>query len=106
MIPEVTCEELAKELASTDPPVVLDVREGHELENSRLDPHILIPLADLPDRINELDPAVPMVVVCRTGNRSGTAAMFLLRQGFGSVRNLAGGMNAWVERIDPTMRKY
>jgi adenylyltransferase/sulfurtransferase len=76
------------------------------LDYSRLDPHLLIPLGDLPDLFDKLDPQVPVVVICRTGNRSGTATRFLLAQGFASVRNLVGGMNAWVDKIDPTMKKY
>ena len=106
MIPEVTVEELAEELKDGSPLVVLDVREDYELDHSRLDPHVLIPLGDLPDRFTELDPAVPVVVICRTGNRSGTATRFLLNQGFVSVRNLVGGMNEWVEKVDSSMEKY
>lgn len=106
MIPEVTVEELAGELKTENPPVILDVREDYELEHSRLDPHVLIPLSDLPDRFTELDPGKPVVVICRTGNRSGTATKFLLAQGFASVRNLVGGMNEWVENVDGTMEKY
>ena len=99
---EISVEELAKERGA----VVLDVREAYELENSRIDPHIHIPLGDLPERLAELDPARSYVVVCRSGSRSGTATKFLLAQGFKDVRNLVGGMNEWVEKIDPSMKKY
>ena len=59
-----------------------------------------------PDELRVPGAAVPVVVICRTGNRSGTATRFLLNQGFVSVRNLVGGMNEWVEKVDSSMEKY
>jgi rhodanese-related sulfurtransferase len=53
-----------------------------------------------------LDPAAPTVVVCRTGNRSGRVAAFLVAQGFTDVRNLVGGMNACAEQVDRSMPTY
>ncbi len=86
--------------------ILLDVREDYELKTSRLDPCVHIPLDDLPDNIDKLDKEKSYVVICRTGNRSNTAAKFLRAQGFKDVRNLVGGINDWVEKIDPTMKKY
>lgn len=86
--------------------VVLDVREGYELAHSRLEPCVHIPLDELPDRFSELDSEKSYVVVCRSGNRSGIATKFLNAQGFTDVRNLVGGMNEWVKKIDPSMQQY
>lgn len=106
MIPEVTPTELAAELSSAEPPVLLDVRESHELEISRLDVDHHIPLGQLPQRIGELDMHANIVVVCRSGNRSAHATQFLLGRGFESVRNLSTGMNGWAQSVDRTVQVY
>lgn len=106
MTHEVTVEQFAKEREEGERSSVLDVREAHELGNSRLEPFVHIPLGELPDRIGELDPARAYVIVCRTGNRSGTATKFLAANGFHHVRNLVGGLNEWVQKIDPAMKVY
>lgn len=106
MIPEVTPSELARELASENPPRLLDVREGYELEVSRIDPVIHIPLGELPQRMGELDKDANWVIVCRSGARSGRATAFMLGQGFRSVRNLSRGMNGWSSDVDPTQPQY
>jgi len=60
----------------------------------------------IPMRGEELDPAQDIVVICHHGGRSMQVAMFLERQGFGTVYNLMGGVNAWAEEVDPSMRRY
>jgi adenylyltransferase/sulfurtransferase len=66
----------------------------------------LIPLGELPRRVSELDPAKEMVVHCRSGQRSARAVAFLRQAGFAKVSNLAGGILAWADRIDPKVPKY
>lgn len=106
MTPEVQNHELAKEIEAGVPLVLLDVREAHELEHGTL-PNILhVPMIDVPDHLDELDKDAPIVVICRSGSRSTKITDFLVRQGFTNVRNLAGGMNAWAQDIDPTMKVY
>jgi sulfur-carrier protein adenylyltransferase/sulfurtransferase len=106
MVGEVGPRELASELAAGRRPVLLDVREADELEISRLEGIVHVPMGEIADRYGELDPAAPTVVVCRTGNRSGRVAAFLVAQGFTDVRNLVGGMNAWAEQVDRSMPTY
>ncbi|MGB8410443.1 MAG: rhodanese-like domain-containing protein, partial [Gallionella sp.] len=77
--------------------VVLDVREPSEYESGHVLNAKLIPLGKLKERIGELEKYKenPIVVVCRSGNRSGTACFILGRQGFSQAYNLAGGVQAW-----------
>lgn len=84
---------------------LLDVREPHEREICRL-PGPIIPIGDLPERVHELDSARHIVAYCKSGVRSARAVEFLRTAGFRRVRNLSGGIDAWAERIDPTMPRY
>jgi len=84
---------------------VLDVREPHEYQICNIGGH-LIPLGDLPRRVNELDTSKEIVAHCRSGVRSAKAVNFLRQAGFKKVHNLAGGILAWADRVDPNMPKY
>ena len=74
---------------------VVDVREQEEWDEGRIAGATLIPLSEFEGRWNELDPAAPTLLVCRSGRRSLTAAKYLLDQGFTRPVNLADGMLAW-----------
>ena len=63
-------------------------------------------MREIPARLAELDPETPTVVVCHHGTRSMHVAMFLERQGFSSVINLTGGVDAWARTVDPAMPVY
>lgn len=71
---------------------LVDVREPDETAAASLPDSIFIPLGELPDRIGELDPSRPVVLLCRSGGRSGKASEFLVANGFSDVTNLTGGM--------------
>ena len=102
---DMTVEELKKRLDQGDDLFVLDVREPHEYQICNLGGY-LIPLNDLPKRMSELDSSREIVVHCKMGGRSAKAADFLRQSGFSKVHNLAGGINAWAERVDPKVPKY
>jgi sulfur-carrier protein adenylyltransferase/sulfurtransferase len=104
-VPEISVEELKKKLDAKEDIFVLDVREPHEYKICNINGH-LIPLNDLPKRVQELDPSKETVVHCRSGARSARAVGFLQQAGFTNVTNLAGGILAWADRIDPKMPKY
>jgi adenylyltransferase/sulfurtransferase len=104
-MPEMTPEELKRRLDAGDDLFVLDVREPHEYQICNLGGH-LVPLNDLPKRVSEIDPDREIVVHCKLGGRSAKAVDFLRQSGFSKVHNLAGGINAWAERVDPKMPKY
>jgi rhodanese-related sulfurtransferase len=106
MVHDITAEQLQARLQSGEPLVVIDVREPHELEISSVAFARPIPMGEIPARIAELDPAATTVVMCRSGGRSMQIARFLDSRGFRSVSNLTGGILAWGERIDPSLRPY
>jgi rhodanese-related sulfurtransferase len=95
----ISVEQLAKDLASAEAPLLLDVREPHELQGElgRLPDARSIPLAELPRRMSELagQERRTVVTICRSGVRSLTAAGMLERAGFTAVRSLDGGMRRW-----------
>jgi adenylyltransferase/sulfurtransferase len=102
---DITVEELKKRLDRGDDIYVLDVREPHEYQTANIGGY-LIPLNDLPKRVGELDPSKEIVVHCKLGGRSAKAAEFLQQSGFKNVHNLAGGITAWSDRVDPKVPKY
>lgn len=86
---------------------LLDVREDWETKLAPVPARIIhIPMGQIPDRLNELDPDKPTVVICRSGGRSLEVARFLTAQGFGSVFNLGGGILAWSRDVDPQIPQY
>lgn len=105
---DVGAGELHERLASEEPPFLLDVRQPHEWDIVNLEPEgaVMIPLAELPDRLDEIPADREIVVYCRTGARSATAAQMLVEEGFSNVFNFVGGIHAWVDEIDPSLPKY
>ncbi len=102
---DIQVEELKQRLDKGDDLFILDVREPHEYQICNIGGY-LIPLGDLPKRVSELDPNKEIVAQCRSGARSAKAVNFLRQAGFKKARNLAGGILAWADRIDPKMPKY
>lgn len=91
-------------------PVVLDVREPHELQLASVTANGFalraIPMGLIPPRISELDPSQPIACLCHHGMRSMQVANFLQSQGFEHVVNIAGGIHAWSAELDPTVAVY
>src|SRR2546425_451832 len=87
-------------------PGIIDVREPNEYQINRIPGSELIPLGDVPKRVNELNPDDEIVVHCKTGGRSAKAADFLRSVGFKKVLNLKGGVLDWIDKVDPTQPKY
>jgi adenylyltransferase/sulfurtransferase len=104
--PEVTPLELKAEIESGANLFLVDVREPHELEISVLLNVVLIPLGDLPERIGEIPKDANIVMICRSGARSGKATDFLLTQGYTHVRNMATGMNGYATTADQSLKTY
>ena len=107
-IQELTPSQLKQRLDAGEPMILIDVREPYEWSIGNLEPHgaRLIPLAELPERMADLDTDVDIVVYCRTGARSEAAARHLRVNGFASVYNLRGGINAWAREVDPRLAVY
>jgi adenylyltransferase/sulfurtransferase len=86
--------------------VLIDVREPHEYQICNIPQAKLIPLGDLPKRVNELNSADEIVAHCKSGMRSAKAVDFLKQAGFKKVRNMKGGILAWSDKVDPSVPKY
>jgi molybdopterin/thiamine biosynthesis adenylyltransferase/rhodanese-related sulfurtransferase len=104
-IPEITPRDLKSRMDRGDDLFILDVREPHEYQICNLKGK-LIPLGEIPKRMNELDSSREMVVHCRSGKRSADAIAFLQKSGFTKLWNLKGGVLAWSDEVDPSMPKY
>ena len=92
--------------AGREKPVLLDVREPWEHEKARLEGSTLIPMREVPARAGDIDPAREIVAICHHGGRSMQVALFLEKQGFRQVHNLAGGIDAWSRAVDPAVPTY
>lgn len=104
--PEMDVTELKAWMDRQERFVLVDVREPHEYQISRIPGSRLIPLGELANRMGELEADEEIVVHCKSGGRSAKAAELLKKAGFENVRNLRGGILAWSEKIDPTVAKY
>lgn len=85
--------------AGKDPgtrPMIVDVREPNEFASERIEGSVLVPLSQFADRHAELPKDRPLVMQCHSGSRSSSATMFLLQRGWTDVRNLDGGIAAWM----------
>lgn len=103
-VPEIDVAAFAGDRATGKDVQIVDVREPNEWAAGHLPGAALIPLAELGSRTGEIDPTQPVVVVCRSGNRSTTATDLLIRSGFRDVKNLTGGMIAWANAGYPVVR--
>lgn len=106
--PGITPTELKERIDLGQPLVLLDVREAFERAIADLPDHgqVHIPLGELAQRLHEVDRDAPLVVYCRTGNRSAWAVQFLRGRGFESIWNLEGGVMGWREQVDPSLQAY
>jgi rhodanese-related sulfurtransferase len=108
MIPQIDVSELKQRLDAGSPVYLLDVRNPDEHAFCRLPNSLLIPLSELPGRVDEVAPAddALVVVYCHHGVRSLHGASVLLRAGLPNVASLAGGIDAWSLLIDPAVPRY
>ncbi len=98
--------EVKAKISLGDPFVLIDVREPHEYQIAHIPYAKLIPLGDLPKRVNELNSADEIVAHCKSGMRSAKAVEFLKQAGFKKVKSMKGGILAWSDKVDPTVPKY
>lgn len=106
MAVELGVEQLRDLLTEGKAPTILDVREPDETRLAPFAGSLEIPMGEVPSRLQELDPASDIVVVCHHGIRSGRVAAYLDQQGFERVANLTGGIDAWSLFIDPSVPRY
>ncbi len=101
----ITPSELRQRLEAGDRLELLDVREPWEFNLARIEGSRLIPLAELPERVSELNPAAETVVICHHGARSAYVPRALGEAGFARVLNLEGGLDAY-SMVDGSVSRY
>jgi len=104
-IPQLSVQELKKRIDAGEDVFILDVREPFEYQIANIGGK-LIPQNDVPARLNEIDREREIVVQCKSGGRSQKIAEYLQQAGYKKVANLAGGILAWADQIDPAVKKY
>jgi rhodanese-related sulfurtransferase len=91
-------------------PVLLDVREPWEIATARIEldgaASVTVPMQQIPARLAEIDRNQPILALCHHGMRSQQVALFLDRQGYPTVYNITGGIDAWSHQIDPSVPVY
>lgn len=105
---QISAQQLAEWLADEQraSPLLLDVREPWEFEHCHIAGSRSLPMQQVPAGCAELDAGQETVVICHHGMRSLQVAMFLERQGFAHIHNLAGGVDAWATQVDPNLPRY
>ena len=105
--PEISVHEAKRLLdRSENPPLLVDVREPWETEICRIAGAELIPMRQIPERAATLPKDRPILVLCHHGGRSANVTRFLRQQGWDTAINIAGGIAAWAEEIDPQLARY
>jgi rhodanese-related sulfurtransferase len=108
VIKQISPAELAAWLAdkSREAPLLLDVREPWEQDKARITGSQLVPMGQIQARIAEIDDEREVVAICHHGGRSLQIAMYLEKNGFSRVHNLAGGIDAWSRTVDASVPLY
>jgi len=102
---EITVKELKQKIDNGEDFQIIDVRELFEYEMSNIGGEN-IPLAGILIESDKIETVKPVIMVCRSGRRSGVAVMQLEQLGFTNLYNLEGGLLAWAEEIEPGMQVY
>ena len=103
---EISVRELKQKLDQGEPILLIDVREPLEHQIVHLDEALLIPLNNLPQQADQLDPNREIVIYCHHGMRSMQATYYLYQLGFQNVKSLSGGIDHWAIEINPTLNRY
>lgn len=105
-IKHISAKELQKKLQEDVKPFLLDVREPYEFEIARIEGSQLIPLGEIPDKMNKINSSQGCVVICHHGIRSHQVAAYLDHFGFANIYNLTGGIDAWSTDCDNSISRY
>src|SRR5204862_127357 len=101
---DITPQQLAERLAQNEAIVLIDVREPYEWDIGHIESARHIPMQQIPKRLDEIPRDVEVVMICRSGARSGHVQHHLQQQGFTNVKNLTAGMQRWAREVDPAIR--
>ena len=100
---EISPKELKSKLDAGENITVIDVREAWELEKGKLAGIVHIPMNDVPNEMDRIPMDTPVVIMCKSGNRSSQVTDWLIGQGYDNVLNLTGGITRWAKEIDPSL---
>lgn len=103
---QISVEELAQWRKSGRDFVLLDVREPREVAAASLPDAMHVPMREVPAHLEQLDPSADIAVLCHHGGRSDQVARFLRAHGFDRAYNVDGGIDAYSQRVDPTVPRY
>ncbi|ADB16730.1 Rhodanese domain protein [Pirellula staleyi DSM 6068] len=105
---EVDVETVAAMQKDGQPLLLIDCREENEFAHCRIAGSTLIPMQQIPARLAEIAPhqGGRIVVHCHHGGRSMRVTQWLRQQGYETVQNMAGGIDAWSQVVDPTVPRY
>tara|TARA_B100001142_G_C14155532_1_gene586334 strand:- start:381 stop:701 length:321 start_codon:yes stop_codon:yes gene_type:complete len=106
MIKEITVTELKNKFDNNEDFMLLDVRNIQEVLYSKIEKSIHIPMNEIQESINELDPNKEIIIQCKSGKRSARVCEYLMTQNFNNVKNLSGGIIAWADEIDNSIQVY
>ncbi|HEB82512.1 MAG TPA: sulfurtransferase [Gammaproteobacteria bacterium] len=104
---EMNAQELRAHLDSCDePPLLLDVRQPWEFDICKIENSLLVPMSQIPSKIESLDRTREIVVICHHGIRSRSVGHYLEHAGFTQIINLSGGIEQWARTVDKNMTTY
>ena len=103
---ETDVKELKRKIDAKEDFYLLDVREPNEYQIGKIPGSTLIPLGEVPQRLDEIPRDKEIIVHCKMGGRSAKAAAYLRQQGYANVKNLKGGILDWSDKVDPSVPKY
>jgi len=103
---EVSPEQVKVKLDAGDDFTLVDCRNDQERQWCRIEPSLHVPMRQTPERLDEIPADRPVIVYCHHGIRSLQVANFLKQQGYEDVRSMAGGIDDWSQRIDPSVPRY
>ena len=106
IVEEISVFELKKMIDCKNNLILLDVRELYEVKIGKINESIHIPMREVGNRLNELNPDYEIIVQCKSGIRSAQICEFLIYNNFKKVKNLKGGILEWSDKIDNTIPKY
>jgi len=105
---EIDCPTVKARLDAGDEFVLIDCREPNEYETAHIEGAVLLPMSEIQDRVDELEPhrEQDIIIHCHHGGRSLHVAMWMREQGFDRVQSMVGGIDDWSQQIDPSVPRY
>ena len=98
--------ETCQSQSDNQQPLLLDVRQPWEYDVCKIDDSLLVPMSQIPAKVESLDLDRETIVICHHGIRSRSVGRYLEQNGFNNIINLSGGVDQWAKTVDQTMATY